>query len=170
MGIEFVNVARPEVGATQELISHMWEDCSRLLQNYGFPQKEAWLRKTLTHFQGNRIPISSAISLVETVSSKAGTVRVEISANRSVLRESEIVRMKHGKSFSELVLVKTYDLITPLIFENWGMGERLDRLEYTEGHDGEIEIHSTNPRVASSEEVKPYKQALEEILKKRSIN
>jgi hypothetical protein len=104
-----------------------------------------------------------SLSVTYPVTVGESEVAMKVAANRFVERDPEIVSLRVQASLDELVLLRVSDCIEVLILEHWGMGEKLDQIEQVIEHVPGGEIHFTNPRVASLEEVEPYRLAIDEI-------
>lgn len=147
---EYEKLPVPEIPEERELISRLRQECGLLLDRCGTKEGFLWFRKKMV--------------FASPVHSRAGVVKMEITSNNFNPVSAEWIMMKPEKHMCALVLTKTG---RALIFEDWGLGERLDKLEMVREHlSSEEELITTNPRAASLEEIQNYRDALGEILAK----
>lgn len=133
----------------------------RLLQAL-FRLKES-LKRGLTPFQ-----VVDSVMLSIPIQSRTGEVQMILSCDTAVPYKARWIRMKAERHIPELVLPREGE---PLIFENWGMGERIDRPEQVTEDLSETEyVTYINPRPAEPREVAPYRQALDIFLNRYPVN
>lgn len=81
--------------------------------------------------------------------------------------KSRIIRFKRTNpdAIEEVVLVKQDGQVSVLMFEDWGLGERLSEIEETTEMDYVLGIttQTTNPRFTSFDDFRPYQETLEKI-------
>lgn len=141
---------RPDVEVPEDEASALQEKCINLLKKYG---------------KGIR---TKSVSF--NVSSRIGEIGLKISANSREPSKASVIRIEPERHMSELVLIKKDEGSHALVFEDWGMGERLDEVEHVVEHESYGERHYTNPRVTSKDEFQSYKVAIDEILFSNPVN
>lgn len=141
---------RPDVEVPEDEVYVLQEKCINLLKKYG---------------KGVR---TKSVSF--NVSSRIGEIQLKVSANNREPSKASVIRIKPERHMSELVLIKKDEGGQALVFEDWGMGERLDEVEHVVEHESYGERHYTNPRVASKDEFQSYKTAIDEILSSNPVN
>ena len=142
---------RPDAEVPGDEVCALQEKCAKLLKKYA--------RGINTKFVSFNVP------------SSIGEIRLEINANNREHSKASVIRIKLEKHINELVLVKKEERNKALIFEDWGMGERIDEVEHVVEYKSQHEErHYTNPRVASKYEFQNYKIAIDEILLSNPVN
>ena len=141
---------RPNVEVPENEVHALQEKCIGLLKKYG-----KGIRTKSVSFD---------------TPSRRGEVGLKISASSREPSKASVIRIKPERHLAELVLVKKDEGRQALVFEDWGMGERLDEVEHLEEHESNEVRSYTNPRIASEDEFQSYKVAIEEILSSNPIN
>lgn len=141
---------RPDVKVPESEVSALQEKCASLLKKYG---------------KGAR---TKSVSF--TMSSRIGEFQLKIIANRGKPSKASMIRIKPDRYMNELVLVKKDEESHALIFEDWEMGGRPDEVERIEEENVEDGRHYTNPWIASKDEFRGYKIAIDKILSANPVN
>ena len=146
---EIESLDRPDVEVSEDEVNELQKKCISLLRKYG---------------KGIR---TKSVSF--NVSSRIGEIELKIIANSREPSKASVISIKPERHMEELVLVKKDEGVQALCFEDWGMGERLDKVVHLE----ELIEHGrryTNPRIASEGEFQNYKRAIDEILSSNPVN